>query len=51
MTRLVAKIVQVRYTYLAPVIIMFCFARCICSHRQHQRADHLRRHPDLQLTS
>lgn len=26
MTRLVAKIVQVRYTYLAPVIIMFCFA-------------------------
>ena len=26
MTRSVAKIVQVRYTYLAPVIIMFCFA-------------------------
>ena len=26
MTRIVAKIVQVRYTYLAPVIIMFCFA-------------------------
>ena len=26
MTRLVAKIVQVKYTYLAPVIIMFCFA-------------------------
>jgi len=25
-TRIVAKIVQVRYTYLAPVIIMFCFA-------------------------
>lgn len=25
-TRGVAKIVQVRYTYLAPVIIMFCFA-------------------------
>lgn len=25
-TRLVAKIVQVRYTYLAPVIIGFCFA-------------------------
>lgn len=26
MTRGVAKIVQVRYTYLAPIIIMFCFA-------------------------
>ena len=26
MTRAVAKIVQVRYTYLAPAIIMFCFA-------------------------
>ena len=26
MTRAVAKIVQVRYTFLAPVIIMFCFA-------------------------
>ena len=26
MTRAVAKIVQMRYTYLAPVIIMFCFA-------------------------
>lgn len=26
MTRAVAKIVQVKYTYLAPVIIMFCFA-------------------------
>jgi len=26
LTRGVAKIVQVRYTYLAPVIIMFCFA-------------------------
>ena len=26
MTRMVAKIVQVRYTYLAPAIIMFCFA-------------------------
>ena len=26
MTRTVAKIVQVRYTYLAPIIIMFCFA-------------------------
>lgn len=26
MTRGVAKIVQVRYTFLAPVIIMFCFA-------------------------
>ena len=26
MTRTVAKIVQVRYTYLAPLIIMFCFA-------------------------
>lgn len=26
LTRVVAKIVQVRYTYLAPVIIMFCFA-------------------------
>lgn len=26
MTRAVAKIVQVRYTYLAPIIIMFCFA-------------------------
>lgn len=26
LTRLVAKIIQVRYTYLAPVIIMFCFA-------------------------
>lgn len=26
LTRAVAKIVQVRYTYLAPVIIMFCFA-------------------------
>ncbi|MGN0976165.1 MAG: tripartite tricarboxylate transporter permease [Gemmiger sp.] len=26
MTRAVAKIVQIRYTYLAPVIIMFCFA-------------------------
>lgn len=26
MTRAVAKIVQVRYTYLAPVIIIFCFA-------------------------
>lgn len=26
MTRMVAKIVQVRYTYLAPIIIMFCFA-------------------------
>ena len=26
MTRGVAKIIQVRYTYLAPLIIMFCFA-------------------------
>ncbi len=26
LTRIVAKIVQVKYTYLAPVIIMFCFA-------------------------
>ena len=26
LTRIVAKIVQVRYTYLAPVIIIFCFA-------------------------
>lgn len=26
LTRAVAKIIQVRYTYLAPVIIMFCFA-------------------------
>lgn len=26
LTRAVAKIVQVRYTYLAPVIIIFCFA-------------------------
>jgi len=26
MTRAVAKVVQVRYTYLAPVIVMFCFA-------------------------
>lgn len=26
LTRLVAKIVQVRYTFLAPVIIMFCYA-------------------------
>lgn len=26
LTRAVAKIVQVRYTYLAPVIILFCFA-------------------------
>ncbi|MCC8076272.1 MAG: tripartite tricarboxylate transporter permease [Clostridiales bacterium] len=26
LTRAVAKIVQVRYTYLAPAIIMFCFA-------------------------
>ncbi len=26
LTRVVAKIVQVKYTYLAPVIIMFCFA-------------------------
>lgn len=26
MTRMVAKIVQLRYTYLAPTIIMFCFA-------------------------
>ncbi len=26
LTRTVAKVVQVRYTYLAPVIIMFCFA-------------------------
>ncbi len=26
LTRAVAKIVQVRYTYLAPVIVMFCFA-------------------------
>ncbi|MGN0159392.1 MAG: tripartite tricarboxylate transporter permease [Brotaphodocola sp.] len=26
MTRAVAKIIQVRYTYLAPVIIIFCFA-------------------------
>ncbi len=26
LTRLVAKVVQVRYTYLAPAIILFCFA-------------------------
>ncbi|MDD6197109.1 MAG: tripartite tricarboxylate transporter permease [[Clostridium] aminophilum] len=26
MTRLVAKVVQVRYTYLAPAIMLFCFA-------------------------
>lgn len=26
LTRAVAKIIQVRYTYLAPIIIMFCFA-------------------------
>lgn len=26
MTRAVAKVVQVKYTYLAPVIILFCFA-------------------------
>ncbi|MCF0127467.1 MAG: tripartite tricarboxylate transporter permease [Pseudobutyrivibrio sp.] len=31
MTRGVAKIVQVRYTYLAPVIIMFCFAGSFAS--------------------
>lgn len=31
MTRMVAKIVQVRYTYLAPVIIMFCFAGSFAS--------------------
>ncbi|WP_029320510.1 tripartite tricarboxylate transporter permease [Butyrivibrio sp. AE3004] len=31
MTRAVAKIVQVRYTYLAPLIIMFCFAGSFAS--------------------
>ena len=31
MTRGVAKIVQVRYTYLAPLIIMFCFAGSFAS--------------------
>ena len=31
MTRTVAKIVQVRYTYLAPLIIMFCFAGSFAS--------------------
>lgn len=31
MTRAVAKIVQVRYTYLAPIIIMFCFAGSFAS--------------------
>lgn len=30
-TRAVAKIVQVRYTYLAPIIIMFCFAGSFAS--------------------
>ena len=31
MTRGVAKIIQVRYTYLAPLIIMFCFAGSFAS--------------------
>ena len=37
LTRAVAKIIQVRYTYLAPIIIIFCFAGAFAAYGQYER--------------